>query len=619
MKRRVVFGLIGLVSVVVVLSLYVLLTVVGDLRAGRRALLLAPHRLEASQIQEARRHLERASSRFDSWPARAVGWLPLVSHNFDALEAVAERSLPVLSAADDLSAVLDQVEDAELVEDGVIDVDLLSRLEVPLRVEASALSGYARAVEEHRTGWLLPPLWSAIDDLLIRLRQMERSARNAAELIVVAPDMLGEGGERTYLVALLNNTELRGAGGILSGVGSLRVTDGRIALGEFHHYQDLADEPPYRRVPAPEDFQDHFGSYKADTTRWATTSSSPDLPDVGLVASRLFELTSGIEVDGVIFLDPRGLAALLPPNAAIEVPTTDRVLTASELPAYVYQEAYGELGGGVPRRRDSLIGLGHTAANVILERGLGGVARLRSLGEAVAGGHISMVSFDEDEQDALVHSGAARELGVPVDDAVLTTVQNIGGNKLDSYARRSVGHTCRVDGENPTRCQTEITIANRTPPGLTRFEYQYKPYGLFKNVVEIYVPAKAELTSVEGGGERLNFTLQKEDGFNAVGVYVEIPKGEEKTVTVTYELPAEGHYSLSVVPQPLVEDAQLSVALGVPAGWEVDTPDGVVGGDVVRWEGPLDKTLKFEAGPSRRTGLPSLWAAIQRFWVEPVF
>jgi hypothetical protein len=597
---------------------YVAISAALDIVAARRALTGGSLRLEPAQIDDARRHLTQAGQTFESLPARTVGWLPIIKQNFGALQAISEKSLLAVDAAGALGEAMDEVDGSSLIKNGAVDIELLEGLEEPLRAQSSALAGLVEELRIRRNGWLVPLLWSQLDLLLDQASEASSSAGRAADLIELAPAMLGESEERTYLVALMNNTELRGAGGILSGIGSMTLGQGRVSLGDFHYYKDLADEPPYRRVPAPQDFRENFGTYGADTTRWVTTTSSPDVPDVAFVARELFQRTAGIDIDGVILVDPRGLAAMMPPNARIKVPTTKRVLTAAELPNYVYRGAYEELGGAVSRRRDSLISIGESAFESIVRSGFGRPSLLRSTGKAVSGGHLSLVSFDPREAEVLTGAGISRDVGEPNYDAVLATVQNIGGNKLDSYAQRSIHHACSIDGLRSTHCATQVSIDNATPRGLSRFEYQHLPYGLFENVVEIYMPAEAELLSVELGGVPAAFFKNREDGLSAVGVYVEIPRGQATTVSVAYDLPPEHRYDLSVVPQPLVEDARLVVDLQIPPGWEFDGPEGWSGDEVVRWEGTLDRRLEFEAGPSERSGFASWWTRIDRFLDEPV-
>jgi hypothetical protein len=163
-----------------------------------------------------------------------------------------------------------------------------------------------------------------------------------------------------------------------------------------------------------------------------------------------------------------------------------------------------------------------------------------------------------------------------------------------------------------------VTIANEAPAGLPEFVTQYTPYGLFKNYVEVYVPAGARLTGVEVDGEPAGAFTEREDGYTAVGVYVEIPRGERTVVSVGYELALEDDaYSLEVIPQPLAHDAHLDVAVGLPTGWTAEG-DGDVEGGVLRYSGDLDSRMEWRAAPRDAGGITGLWDALVSFWSEPL-
>jgi hypothetical protein len=616
-RRRLLFGALVIVGVVAAAGVGQVLLSGVDLLAARRVMSSPPQRLDEHALEEARGRLQRAASRLDSPPATALSILPVVGSNVRALHAVASETVPVLDAGLELASRTDSLADA-LVDDGAVDFGVLRRLEAPLDGEVKALVRLESALQDHRSGWLAPLLWSRLDEYLKRVEGLRAGAERARGVLDVAPAMLGADGPRTYLVALLNNTELRGAGGILSGIGTITAHDGALEVGEFSHYKDLADEPPYRRVPAPRDFHEHFGIYRADTTRWVAASSSPDVPDVAEVARRLIKLTAGIEADGVIFADPRGVAALMPPGTRVEAAGTDVILTRSTLPHFVYKTAYERLGGATESRRGGIIDVGHAAFGDTLEKGLKSMSTLGRAADAVAGEHLRIVSFDPAEERVLTDAAVTGELGAPARDGALVTVQNYGGNKLDYYARRSVGHACEVREDGSARCSTETLIRNRTPLGLTRYQYQYRPLGLFKNFVEVYVPERAELTGVEVDGRPARFYPAREDGYRAVGVYLRIPRNTETRVSVGYTLPPGDGYSLRLIPQPLARDARAVVSLDVPEGWMLEGPDLARAQGSMTFEGPLDRTLVFEAGPSDRTGLPALWATLTRFWTKPL-
>ena len=619
-KRKIALVLLGAVLVIASLSTFVVIPVAQDLRAAQR-LLSRSRNLEVETLRPARQRLAHARGRLHSPAAALLRLLPVARQNIDALRAVAGSGLEVVDAGIVLATALRRAEQQGLTRPGRIRIAALRELQEPVNGQSDALGHLERALRSHRGGWLLPPLWDRVDVLLSQSEDLSEAAEAAAGVVDIAPGLLGSDGPREYLVLLLNNTELRGAGGILSGIGSLTIDQGRIELGDFSHYKDLADPPPYRRVPSPPDFKAHFATYHADTTRWVTTSSSPDVPDVALVARRLYALSVGPVVDGAIVVDPRGLTALMPRRARIRVPTTNRVLRRDDVSDYVYSDAYSQLGGAEDRRRESLIVVGQAAFSSILESQLDASSLTEDAAAAAAGGHLRVVSFDPRERRVLESAAITGNLGAPSGDAAMATVQNLGGNKLDFYSRRSLSHACRIDPGGPTTCQTAVDIKNRTPLGLTRYEFQYFPYGLFKNFVEVYVPAEARLEAVRLGGRPIEFITYKEDGYKSVGVYLEIPRSDTARMTVRYTLPEQkSGYSLEVRPQPLTEDGEIELRLATPPDWQLTGPDGarIESGRLV-YRGRFDRALTLEAGPSNRTGLSSLWLELSRFWNEPLF
>ena len=619
-KRKIALVLLGAVLVIASLSTFVVIPVAQDLQAAQR-LLSRSRNLEVETLRPARQRLAHARGRLHSPAAALLRLLPVARQNIDALRAVAGSGLEVVDAGIVLATALRRAEQQGLTRPGRIRIAALRELQEPVNGQSDALGHLERALRSHRGGWLVPPLWDRVDVLLSQAEDLSEAAEAAAGVVDIAPGLLGSDGPREYLVLLLNNTELRGAGGILSGIGSLTIDQGRIELGDFSHYKDLADPPPFRRVPSPPDFKAHFATYHADTTRWVTTSSSPDVPDVALVARRLYALSVGPVVDGAIVVDPRGLTALMPRRARIRVPTTNRVLRRDDVSDYVYSDAYSQLGGAEDRRRESLIVVGQAAFSSILESQLDASSLTEDAAAAAAGGHLRVVSFDPRERRVLESAAITGNLGAPSGDAAMATVQNLGGNKLDFYSQRSLSHACRIDPGGPTTCQTAVDIKNRTPLGLTRYEFQYFPYGLFKNFVEVYVPAEARLEAVRLGGRPIEFITYKEDGYKSVGVYLEIPRSDTARMTVRYTLPEQkSGYSLEVRPQPLTEDGEIELRLATPPDWQLTGPDGarIESGRLV-YRGRFDRALTLEAGPSNRTGLSSLWLELSRFWNEPLF
>jgi Protein of unknown function (DUF4012) len=617
MRRTIVVAVVALAAVVTALGAYVAWSAGRPLAAARAALSGSAGRLERSDLATARAELHRARGALDTLPAHLLGAVPVARQNIAAMRAAADAAIPVVDAGLDLDARVASVGRAGLVQDGVIRIAAIESLADPVERERRALEDLERVLQRHRNGWLLPPLWDEVAAQLERARRLRRGSEHAVAALRLAPELLGARGPRTYLVTMVNNAELRGGGGILSGIGSLTVDHGRFHLGRFYYYRALADDPPYRSVEAPADYARHFRRYHAATTRWVATSSSPDIPDVAVVARRLFELSAGTSTDGVLLVDPRGLAALMPEHATVDVPATSTQLSRKELPRFVYSRAYERLEGP-PARRDALIGVGESAFGQMVNGRIGGSEVLDSVARAVAGGHLRFVPAAARARDTFGAMGVEGELGSPAVDGTLVTVQNYGGNKLDFWARRTVRHYCDLGTGTTADCSTGVTIRNEVPMGLPRFVYQYKPYGTFRDYVEVYVPREADLTDVDVDGRPARFFTAEEDGYTAVGTYVEVARSGRVDVSVRYDLPlGPDGYALELRPQPLTHDATAEVAVTVPSSWIVEGP-GRLDDGVLRFSKSLDETRSWTIKPDGRSGIPALWAGITRFWSEPL-
>jgi hypothetical protein len=463
-------------------------------------------------------------------------------------------------------------------------------------------------------------VWDALQDLEGRVTGYLASAERGAEAVALMGPMVGQAGPRTYLVVMVNNAELRGAGGIPSAAGTVTAVEGRLTLGRFRHTVDLRGPRPYQKVAAPGDFRRRFGFYDADTTFWTNTTFSPDVPDVALVAARAYKKVTGTKVDGVVLVDPRGIAALMPEEASISIGGTGVTVGRADLADYTYSGVYADLGGATERRRTALLELGAGAFEAILEGGgLAARSTLEEAGRAVAGGHVRVVSFDPDEQAVLDALDASGDLDGTPGDSVLVAAQNFSADKLDYWVRRRVAHSCTAD-EDGAACTTEVTLANRAPAdGLTRY-VAGKPYGELESLVEVYVPEAAEIGSVVLDGSALPVEPDRQDGHSVAGTFLRVGPGDESVLSVSYDLPLdEGGYSLEVLPQPLTHDARLRVSLDVPGEWILEGEGEMREPGSLRFDGRLDRTLRWTARPVDKSGLAALWDGLVGFWRDPLF
>jgi hypothetical protein len=593
---------------------------VHDLQAARGALEGAASDLDRADVERAQEYLDSVVSRLSSGPARVLGIVPVVGPSLNAMRSVATSARPVLTAGLDLKEELDRVREQGLLDAGRIQLQRLDGLRPAVARETAALSDLRDAVLDHRNGWVAPPVWDALDDITARVGDLHDDAGDFGRLLDAVDGLLGANGKRTYLVMLLNNAELRGGGGVLSGLGTISLRDGGMSLGPFYPYELLVREP-FESVAAPADYERRYGHFGANTTVFVNTTYSPDVPDDAIVAARLFQKVEGTRTDGAFVVDPRGLAALLPADARVPVPGKDLELGPETLPQFIYSDAYDVFEDNTARRA-AILDVGARSFKDVIEGGSSDEAATDAAGAAFAAGHLRFVSFDDSEEATLDALGGSGDLSAPPGDSLMVAVQNLGGggglgSKLDFWAQRTVEHRCNVDGDGSAECSTEVTLHNDTPEGLIRY-VAGRPYGLLRSYVETYIPAEAHVDSVTLDGRETEFYPQEEEGRSSIAVSVNVPREETKSVLVRYRLPAgEEGYMFTATPQPLARDARLEVALAFPDDWAVHGP-GTIEDGVLSYSGDFVSKLEVRAVPDQRTGIPGVWDSLTDFWRQPL-
>jgi hypothetical protein len=622
LRKRVLLISGSVLLVLLLLSLFVVGNVARHLLAARSTLEGSLEGIDRGEVMDAREHLEAAASDLDGIVAETLGLIPIVGSNLDAVEQVTDNAIPVLDSALDLQDAVDDLDEEGPVEGGRVRVEAVEALAEPLDSEVENLGRFAEALAEARSGALAPPLWDAIERLRRRVVDLHEDAIAADRAVEASSALLGSDEKRTYVLLLLNNAELRGGGGIVAGLGSLTIDDGRVKLGELYTREQL-DQDPRLEVPAPAEYEKRFGHYGANSTLWYNTVMTPHFPDAALVAARLFAEQKGIEADGVLGVDPRGLAALTPPGQEVEVPGRDYTLSSDEIADWIFSDAYEDFESQRTRRA-AILEVGRRAIESGLQEGFGGREGLDRMGEAFAGQHLRFVSFDPDEESVLEEAGVAGALGPETRDTVLVTVHNFGGgghfgSKLDFWTDRSIRHGCIVEGDGVAECATAVTFDNTVPDGLSRYAAG-RPYGVLRNYSEVYIPGNAKLQEVKLDGETFDYRPEEQGDLLSIAVYVEIPQGEQATIEVAYTLPAgEENYSLTMIPQPLTNDATVDLKLRVPNDWTVVGAGDDSDNGEVEWETTLDRTIEVYAFPDGRTGIPGLWEGVKDFWHDPLF
>jgi hypothetical protein len=546
----------------------------------------------AEQFSRAQFEFNRASSDLDG-PLGYLGrGVPVVAQQLEALRRVSAAGEQLGASA---SAAASTADWGELTADGgTVDLDLVRTMQEPLANSSAAIDGALATVADVRSPWLLAPLSDQLDSLETRLIDAGEQADIAAQGVANAPALLGGDGARRYLVAFATPGETRNAGGFVGAYALVEADDGSLAVVETGNTMgDLRLPTPQQgELRLTDDWQRRYGGYRVGEFP-GNLSASPDWPTDAAVAAQIYERASdGTPIDGVIYADPAALAALLELTGPVEVPSLRRTFTADDVQRYLLLDQYVEFdtAGANAERKEALGDVARAVFDALVSRPLPGLRTLTDvLGPAVAQGHLRIASLGPDAERTFLRDADVDGSWVATDGSDLVSVRsaNRGLNKIDYFLRRTIDVDTSYDpGTGAVQSTITVGLTNDAPDsGLPRYVIGNEfgqPTGTNRQIVTLYTPLG--LTGVTVDGQPSGVQYQDELGLRTYGVPLDIPPGA--TVTITWQIAgaiAPGpDYRLDLLPQPLVNDDQLSVKVRRA---DADAPTGPV------YSGPLVEPL----------------------------
>jgi hypothetical protein len=633
--RRTVAALLLVLALAALWTAVVLGAARTDLTQARAELESATDADEADEVgvrlTQAEARLQRTVDRLGQPGPALVGRLPLVGRSVRAVDVTAEAALAVTSASRDVVAAADG---ASLRPDGAVDLRRLSALGEALERAGQDTGAPVSALVSHPDRLVPPPVAGPLREAQDRLGAAPGTFSKAADAVRALRGLLGADGPRRLLVVLENNAELRGTGGLVSVFAEATTADGAVQVEAFRDVKDVADEPQdVVRVPSPDDYRALWGPYLADSTLWVNTNMAPDVPTSAQVLAEVAAVTLPERPDAVLRLDVPALAAVLAATGPVPLPDGSE-LRGEDTVEFLLSRAYVDAPDtieGQAQRRETL----RSVADAVLGRLLGSAESppsLVSLGPALAdaarGRHLALWSADPEEQDLLVAADLAGRHQADGGDLSSVTVQNLGGgdtegNKLDFYARRSVSVVARV-GSGSTQVLQTVTLRNEAPAsGLPQYVAGGAQPGTTNNLVTLAVPDAAEDVVLRRAGQPLDSPPRPQGDHQVVADVVSLPPGTGVTWELSYRLAsASDRYELRLLPQPLHEDAALSVELHPGEGRRLATPSGSAlapgPDDTLVLDQPFAEVEDLVVTLERPGLVARALGAVKRFWNEPV-
>lgn len=416
-------------------------------------------------------------------------------------ELLSEALMPLVTAAQDTSF------DALKPVNGRIDTSGLGALVAPAQTAAVSAAQAARQVDDISQTPLVGAISRAVDKSSTVFDQAARGLDALSRATRLLPDVLGQNGERSYLVLVQNNAEWRSLGGIAGTAILLKTNQGAISLAATESGTSLSSGIKGPVVDLPADVQNIYETRPARF--FQNLTQVPDFTFDGPLAREMYKQRTGVSVDGVIALDPVVLSYLLRATGPVALPDGS-TLSAENAVKTLLSDVYQRYPD--PSAQDAFFAASTGAVfNAFLEGRGSTVSLLTNLATAADQRRVLMWSADPDEQAILEGSSVAGELPQTDEDTARFGVylNDGGGSKMSYYVKPDVSlawDQCAPDGRNgPRQLTLRMSLANTAPTdaetSLPRYVTANGAFGTAPGtatvVNNVYLPEGFELVSAE--------------------------------------------------------------------------------------------------------------------------
>jgi len=357
--------------------------------------------------------------------------------------------------------------------------------------------------------------------------------------------------DKTYLLILQDNGEIRDTGGTISCMGLLTMHDGAVK-GLQVWYASAGQTNALVRINEPQSFIWFFGTenvklYDANV-QYNFASFAP------FMLSSFYNVT-GRHVDGIIAVDLTALKELLALTGPINV--SDQVLTSrnvADMMYYYSAQSKGDLA-------NLLSELGLAIAQSIHDSSLPlKVAFFNTARQLVSEKHLQF--YVPGDSGDFIQRAFGASTSIPAQaDFVSVVDYNLGSGKADPGIQRSIDSHVEILANGSTVSRLTVTWTNEDS----------WDYNVFSTVL---IPAKAEVTQASHHAQTFEGPLKAHGpDFTALSARVVVPANDTCSVTYTYEqaINVHGnglglHYDLYVQKQAGIDAYTLNTSVQLPPG-----------------------------------------------------
>lgn len=467
-------------------------------------------------------------------------YVPLVGDDVRAVRQLSSAldELAARAAGPALTAARTVARDPLRGDDGAFDVSTARALQTPLAEAGAAAGRAATDLREVDPDDLAGPLRPSVAEFKEQVSQLDSALRVGTTATELLPALLGAEGERSYLLVVQNNAEVRATGGLPGSVSVLRARDGRLELAEQGSAPDFGPpgSPPADRLTA-----DETRLLGADmATDFRDTTFTPDFPRAASLMAAMADRRLGQPVDGVVSIDPVALAGVLEGTGPIDAAGTQ--LDADNVVRRLLFEPYQELAGD--REHNAYFEATSAAIfDALLQGSIDERTVLTELAEGVQQRRVLVWSERPEEQRALEDAGLAGALPADEGDRPdLGFYLNSGTQAKIQYFLRYDGRVrslgCDDDGRQVVQARFRLRSDVPTPvsqldPYVSGLGDEAEPGVNLVNLA-MYAPTGGRLTALQVDGEAAPVASGEIDGRGVAVLPVELEPGENAEVVADF-------------------------------------------------------------------------------------
>jgi hypothetical protein len=354
-------------------------------------------------------------------------------------------------------------------------------------------------------------------------------------------------GDKTYLLILQDNAEIRGTGGLMDVMGLVTMHNGNIASLQYY-YRTSPELQALVKLDGPDSFTQFLD------VNYARLSDSNVQYDFASFAPKVqsdFYNVTGHKVDGVIAFDFTAVEAVM--NITGPVTVSGEVITSRNVADRLHFDS-GILGNATTGLISTLT---FDLARLVLDSSVPQKLALYTTLQTLENeGHVLIYP-----NQGFWFRSAAGETTPPAADFISVVDATLGTGKADFGVTRTIDYHAQLFSDGSALCTLTLTYTNGC----------WWDYDVFSTTL---VPPGAELVSVQNATHAFKGPeVTSGDGFTALSSRLNVSANTTGSVTYTYIQPnvvsASGiahHYDLYIQKQAGITRYILDASVQLPQG-----------------------------------------------------